>query len=72
MKGNGQADVPEFYSAKQLAAIFKRHKSWIYSAKAKGFPMPGGRSTIEALVFWLSENPRPRAKVRPNASKSAL
>jgi hypothetical protein len=63
MTVNGNGD-PQFYSAKQLARIFNRNVSWIYCAKRRGFQMPGNRATIEALVFWLTENPCPRTGER--------
>jgi len=60
--GDTNGDVPQFYSAKQLASIFRRNTSWIYAAKSRGFEMPGGRATVEGLVLWLSRNPRPRSR----------
>lgn len=54
---------PQFYSAKQLACVFHRDISWIYAARRRGFPMPGHRATVEALVLWLAQNPSPRSQV---------
>lgn len=71
MNGNGQSEVPQFYSAKQLASIFNRNIGWIYAAKRRGFSMPGNRATIEALVFWLSENPNPRGSAQKRQETAA-
>ena len=44
-------------SAKELAAAMDRSVRWVYAAKARGFPMPGGRASLTELREWLLLSP---------------
>ena len=50
----------ELLSAKEIADKLGRHVSYVYAMKHRGFPMPGGRSTIGAALAWLVRNPHPK------------
>jgi len=47
-------------SVKELASELGHARSYVQAMKAKGFIMPGGRSTISRALAWLARNPPPR------------
>jgi hypothetical protein len=49
-------------SPKQLAAELGRDVSYIYAMKKRGFALPGGLSTVNNCLLWLSKNPPPRSR----------
>jgi len=51
---------PELLSPKELAARLKRHTSYVYAMKRRGFRMVAGRTTLQAALVWLTKNPYPR------------
>lgn len=52
----------ELLTACELAWGLKRSVRYVYEMKAKGFLMPGGRSSINQALAWLARNPAPFAK----------
>jgi hypothetical protein len=44
-------------SVKELAWHLNRHPNYVYLMRKAGFPMPGNRTTLEAALAWLQENP---------------
>jgi hypothetical protein len=62
----------ELLSIKELAAELKRGRNYVGAMVRLGFPMPGGRATVEAALVWLEKNPKPRSRcatVRRGAPK---
>ena len=49
-------------NAKELAALLRKSRSYIFAMKARGFIMPGGTATLTEARVWLSRNPPPRSK----------
>lgn len=47
----------QLLTIKELAWRLNRHPNYVYRMKKAGFPMPGYRSTLEAALQWLEENP---------------
>jgi hypothetical protein len=47
----------QLLSIKELAWRLNRHPNYVYRMKKAGFPMPGYRSTVEAALQWLEDNP---------------
>jgi hypothetical protein len=60
---NTRPERPEpLLTAKELAAVLKRHVAYVYAMKRNGFPMPARRATVTDALEWLLENPAPRRK----------
>ena len=61
----------ELLDAKTLAERIKRTPVYICAMKRDGFPMPGGRATVNQALHWLAENPhfRQNRKGKPNDRK---
>lgn len=61
----------EQFTIKELAGHLKRHRNFVGAMVAQGFPMPGGRATLEEARAWLISHPKPRSRcnaVRGGAS----
>lgn len=54
----------ELLTPKELAARLRKHVSYIYAMKRRGFPMPGKVATIVAALLWLEKHPDPRRRAR--------
>jgi hypothetical protein len=52
----------ELLTSKELAGALKRHVSFVYAMKARGFKMPGGLATVEQALRHLARHPCPRGK----------
>jgi hypothetical protein len=52
----------ELLSVKELAFTLKRSTNYVYHMKRMGFLMPGGRTTLELALSWLSRNAAPRSR----------
>jgi len=48
----------QLLSVKELAWRLNRHPNYVYLMRKAGFKMPGNRTTLEAALKWLEENPR--------------
>jgi hypothetical protein len=48
----------QLLSVKELAWRLNRHPNYVYLMRKAGFKMPGNRTTLEAAIKWLEENPR--------------
>jgi hypothetical protein len=44
---------------KELASELGRSRFYVFWMKRRGFPMPGGRSTLAAAIKWLETHPKP-------------
>jgi hypothetical protein len=44
-------------SVKELAFHLNHHTNYVYLMRKAGFKMPGGRTTLDAALKWLAENP---------------
>jgi hypothetical protein len=51
---------PELFTCKELAGELKRHVSYVYAMKARGFKMRGDRATLEEALVWLDRHPKPK------------
>lgn len=47
----------QMLSVKELAWRLNRHPNYVYLMKKAGYTMPGYRSTLEAALKWLEDNP---------------
>jgi hypothetical protein len=56
-----QAPEPLF-TIKELAALLKRHRSFVFAMKARGFQMVNNRATFGEAKKWLEENGPPRLR----------
>jgi hypothetical protein len=52
----------EYLNVKELAFVLKKHPSYIYAMRARGFPMPGGVATVRDARAWLAQNPAPKSR----------
>jgi hypothetical protein len=50
------------FTAKELAALLKRSRTYVFAMKRRGFVMVGGRATLTEARSWLKIHPLPRAK----------
>lgn len=55
-------------TTKELASQLRKHPSYVYAMRARGFRMPGDVATVPEARRWLARNPHPRA--RPTSQKS--
>lgn len=55
-------DLTPLFTAKEIAAIWRRRVDWVYALKRDGLEMPGGRVTREAVVAHLRIHPYPRRR----------
>lgn len=56
------ANSLELITCKELACLLKRHVSYVYAMKKRGFRMVAGRTTLSAALHWLEKNPQPRCR----------
>lgn len=49
------------FTPKELAALLKRDRTYIFAMKRRGFPMPGNRATLGEARKWLAKHPPPRS-----------
>lgn len=54
--------MSELLGCKELAARLKRSLRYVYFMRARGFRMPGNRTTLNAALAWLSKHPSPTRK----------
>ena len=59
----------ELLTPKELASALKRHISYVYAMRRKGFRMVAQRTTLNAALQWLLSNPYPCT--RKDAQKRA-
>jgi hypothetical protein len=52
----------ELLTVKELASVLKRAPGYVYAMRARGFSMPGNRTTVEIALRWLEANPHPRRR----------
>lgn len=62
------ADRP-LLSVKELAWQLNRHPNYVYLMRKAGFIMPGNRTSLEAALKWLAENPNWRGMLTKGDSK---
>lgn len=74
-------DLDELHDVKGLARELKRDPSYVYSMKADGFKMPGGRASVRQAMTWLANRPNftqkgvyfaRRSKTQQNAESSKI
>ena len=53
----------QLLSVKELAWRLNRHPNYVYCMRRAGFHMPGNRTTLEAAIQWLEENPDWRHRI---------
>lgn len=56
-------DPNELHDAKTLAIRLKRHSSFVYAMKQRGFKMPGGRASVNQALRWLSNHIAPKSRL---------
>lgn len=47
---------------KELAAAFRRNRTYIQAMKRNGFVMIDGKATVAEAKAWLARNPPPRSQ----------
>jgi hypothetical protein len=52
----------ELLTVKELASVLKRAPGYVYAMRARGFAMPGNRTTVDGALQWLAANPHPRRR----------
>jgi hypothetical protein len=52
----------ELLDSKELAKQLKRHVSFVYAMRQRGFQMPGGRASIDEALRWLSNHIAPKSR----------
>ena len=53
---------------KELAALLRKSRSYIFAMKSRGFIMPGGTATLTEARVWLSRNRLHAQKMRARDS----
>jgi hypothetical protein len=56
------AEHTRLLTVKELAYAMKRTPGYVYAARARGFKMPGGVSTVIEFRQWLAIHPNPRSR----------
>lgn len=54
-------DANALLTVKELARAVKRSPGYVYTARMRGFKMPGGVATVAEFRAWLAANPAPRS-----------
>jgi hypothetical protein len=54
----------ELLSIKELAGELNRGRNYVGAMVRQGFPMPGGRATVQAALDWLAIHPKPRSRCK--------
>lgn len=49
------------FTPKELAALLKRSRTYIFAMKRRGFRMVNNRATLTEARNWLANNPPPRS-----------
>lgn len=49
------------FTVKELAALLKRSRSYVFAMKRRGFVMVGNRATLTEARNWLAGHPMPRS-----------
>lgn len=49
--------MDKLLSAKELAFYLDRSPRYVGDMKRAGFPMPGGRASLNQAIDWLGKNP---------------
>lgn len=57
----------DLLTAKEIAAALRRHPSYVYAMRRRGFPMPGKRATLTEAQSWLQKHPEPRKRGLPRS-----
>lgn len=52
-------------TTKELAGQLRKHPSYVYAMRARGFRMPGDVATVPEARRWLQRNPHPRSRSQP-------
>lgn len=56
------SDPHAMLQCKELAFALRRHVSFVYAMRWRGFQMPGGVASVAMAQAWLVRNPPPKSR----------
>ena len=59
-----QARMNDLLTCKELAFKLRKHVSYVYAMRQRGFKMPANRCTLDDALRWLSRHGSPKAARR--------